>query len=129
MYTVYAIRCKINGKIYIGCTSDFSDRVKQHFSDLRHQQKTYRIPGKDERGPTDWQKDYNQYGVDAFESYVIETDIPADKRKRAEFEWINEYKSNDSRYGYNIKPVMSLYSNINLVPGLPPKPWETDPTE
>ena len=103
MYTVYGIRCKENGKIYIGCTCrQVEERITAHFNELRRRGKTYRN-SKGERELTPWQIDFNQFGEDAFEFYILEKDVSEDNHRETETNWIEEYRSYDKRYGYNVK--------------------------
>jgi predicted GIY-YIG superfamily endonuclease len=39
-YTIYAIRCKTTQRIYIGCSYNVEQRVKQHYTELRNGEKT-----------------------------------------------------------------------------------------
>lgn len=128
MYQVYAIRCKENGRLYIGCTSSLQTRLRTHFGELRRQTKTYRWVdenGNADRGPTLWQLDYNKFGESAFECYVLEDNIEESNRKERELYWIEEYKSWNPEYGYNIRrdPKKS-YIFKPIAKGLPPKPFE-----
>lgn len=119
-YQVYAVRCIKNGKIYIGCTKsgNLIQRFTTHLQELRNQRKTVSI-GKIGRGPSAWQKDYNKYGVNAFEFFLVEDDIPAELKADRENYWINEYRSCEQEYGYNIRrnnPVVPITYKRELPP-------------
>lgn len=73
---IYAIRCKENGKVYIGRTYRLDVRIREHFLALRK--------GKTDKLNTTYKKsgfqaDYNKYGEDAFEVYIIEQDVPPER--------------------------------------------------
>lgn len=120
MYSVYAIRCKETGKIYIGCTKYPEDRIKQHFRELSRKQKTVK-DGKF-RVPSAWQLDYDKYGESAFEFYLLESNISEEARFSREIFWIEEYKAFDSRYGYNTARYKSASISFTFINGKPPKP-------
>lgn len=88
--TAYRIVCFRNGRVYVGITVDFEKRRSQHLSNLRG--------GKHNR---EIQKDYNEFGEDAFYFEILEKDIPRKKRNQVEDKWMRFYKSYD--VGYNIE--------------------------
>lgn len=47
------------------------------------------------------QKDYDKYGEDSFKVYIIEENVPPERVKEREAYWIEKYRSDDVRYGYN----------------------------
>lgn len=62
---IYGIRCRLNGKIYIGSTNDVISRVKQHLIYLNHTN-----PGL--------QSDMSKLGIQNFTFYVFKiVDIPS----------------------------------------------------
>lgn len=122
MYQVYGIRCKENGKIYIGCTRNrLQQRFSQHFSELKRGNKTMLVSNGRKNSP--WQEDYNKYGIDAFELYLIEDNIPDEVHSEREEYWILEYKSYDERYGYN-RYVKTGQKQFKYSVQLPPKPFD-----
>lgn len=121
IYQVYGIRCKENGKIYIGCTKNkLQERFSQHLGELKRGIKTTRVGSQ--RVNSDWQEDFNKYGIDSFELYLIEDNIPDDKSLDREQYWMREYKSFDEKYGYNIK-WKSGVKKYEYFRALPPKPF------
>ena len=121
---IYAIRCKNNGKLYIGRTTDVKARYRQHLSELRRMEKTacHAPPTPSgARGPTEFQNDFIKYGEDAFEVYVLENEVPPDQRAEREGYWIKRYHSDEPEYGYNIICARRK-ADFPLVPGLPPEP-------
>ena len=98
------------------------NRFKEHFNQLRKREKTSYI-GRGERDFSIWQKDFDKYGEDSFEFYLIEDDIPENKHLEREAFWIHEYKSNDPQYGYNIH-VRKRVTEFKCLTELPPKSFE-----
>ena len=88
MAFIYIIKCKINNKVYVGCTEDINKRWWNHRTYLRngtHNSKKL-------------QEDWNKYGEDNFEFEVIQECEPKNKYELEEF-WINELNSFNE--GYN----------------------------
>lgn len=101
--SIYAIRCKENGKVYVGRTKDVALRMRNHFSEMARGRKGYyenRVWHKSE-----FQKDYEKYGESGFEVYVLETNVPYPDSIARELYWINEYKAFCPQFGYNRKTV------------------------
>ena len=99
--TIYAIRCKKTSRVYIGRTYRLEFRIKEHFRELRKGQKTFYSYEKFERHPSNFQKDYNKYGEESFEVYILEENVPPEKCKEKEASWIEIYHSTNPLYGYN----------------------------
>ena len=76
----------------------------------------------EQRVNSKWQEDFNKYGINSFELYLIEDNIPDDISLEREQYWMREYKSFDEKYGYNIKwkSGVKMYEYIKA---LPPKPF------
>ena len=89
-YSVYAIICKVNKKIYIGRTTNIKQRINNHFDNLKGN--NHKI--------LDLQEDFNKYGIDNFEVYLLEEDIDYTDRKK-EYDYMREYNTFDKKYGYN----------------------------
>lgn len=115
---IYAIRCRRTGRVYIGRTYRLDQRIKEHFSELRRGLKSIcTYPG---RTVSQFQSDYNKYGEESFDVWVIERDVPPERCKEREAYWISEYNSADPRFGYNrldekLKPRIPPY-----IEGTPP---------
>jgi group I intron endonuclease len=65
---IYFIRNLINGKVYVGCTTDFATRTKNHITDLQansHHNKPL-------------QEDWNEYDESDFEFHLVESCHPDD---------------------------------------------------
>ena len=99
--TIYAIRCKENGRVYIGRTYRFEARIREHFYELRKGQKCCYSHDRTGRVKSLFQADYNRYGEKAFEVYILEENVSPEKCKEREAHWIAEYHSSDPLYGYN----------------------------
>ena len=119
-YTVYAIRCSITGRIYIGVTANVERRIKQHYKELVTEWKRTYVYGQKEYEPSLWQLDFNKYGKYVFGVYILESEIPYKRRLEREQFWIDEYMAYDPRYGYNTygRPPCSF----EILNGKPPKP-------
>lgn len=110
LYSVYAIRCKENNKVYIGVSRNPSARIEQHFSELRKGQKTETTNHTHRNHSNDlskWQKDFDKYGEDSFEVYILETNIAYLRAFEKEAFYIAMYDSANPSFGYN------LYSEHN----------------
>lgn len=99
--TIYTIRCRANGKVYIGRTCRLEKRVKEHFDELRKGQKTCCDYANRTRIKSHMQEDYDKYGKNAFEVYVLEEMVPPEKCKEREAHWIAQYNAAAPDYGYN----------------------------
>jgi len=89
---IYLIKNMVNGKGYVGSSSNIIPRRRCHFSELR-------------RGihhSSHLRNSANKYGVEKFEHYIIAL-CPIDKLIEKEKFYINYLKTNDSKYRYNIK--------------------------
>ena len=112
--TIYAIRCIKNGKVYIGRTQNFEQRIRQHWLDLQRGFK-----GK-MRDPS-FQDDFYIYGEEGFCVYILEKDVPPETANEREAFWIAEYRATNPLYGYN-KLNGDPAPTFAITPGLPPKP-------
>lgn len=92
--TIYSIKNRINGKIYIGQTTrKYSYRVTEHKKQsLIKKQKYYLY------------KSMNKYGIENFEFNTIVTEIKnLHLLNELEKHYIRIFNSNNSDYGYNVK--------------------------
>lgn len=89
---VYRIKCLINGKVYIGKSNDVKRRWREHKSRLK------RNNHENEKLQHDW----NKYGEDNFEFKLIENYDNEEFGIELEKKYINEYKSCDLNFGYNM---------------------------
>ncbi len=107
---VYAIRCLHNGKVYIGRTQDIKKRMNCHLNELK--------AGKKDGN---FQADFNRYGADGFEVYILESGISTCDVSGRETHWIREYDATNPRCGYNkfVKKEVSGFENVKYGP--PPK--------
>ena len=88
--TIYAIRCKNNGKLYIGKTTKLNERIQAHFSELKNGKHSVKA----------MIDDFNKYGKDGFEIYILEENVTYENRQK-EYEYMRMYNSFDEKYGYN----------------------------
>lgn len=88
---IYKIENRINGKVYIGQTSNLHKRKLEHFAALRrgnHCNKHLQFA-------------FNKYGEENFKFEVIETCPPSDRDAR-EIYWIDTLNATNDKIGYNI---------------------------
>ena len=109
--SIYAIRCKSTGKVYIGRSQDPYERARQHFQRLKR--------GDCECGAASFKDDFDKYGAADFELYILEKDVAPDKFREREGFWISKYRATDPRYGYN-KDTMKIVETFTVADGLPP---------
>lgn len=112
--TIYAIRCTHNGKVYIGRTQRFDQRIREHWLDLKR-------GFKGKMRDSSFQDDFDRYGTDGFNVYILEENVPPEMAEKRELHWISEYRATDPRYGYN-KLGGNSFPDFKIIPGLPPKP-------
>ena len=93
-------------------------------NDLRSGRKVIGKPVNGKRKKTAMQLDYEQYGEEAFEAFVLEENVPHSEGSRREHYWIEEYKATDPQYGYNIRHEKRPLKGIPIHKGLPPKPMK-----
>lgn len=118
MKSIYAIKCENTGRIYIGSSNKVESRIKQHMQELFLNKK--KSSALQTRGGSLWQLDFNEYGEQAFTAYVLEKDVPADRVEDAERDNILKYRSNETKYGYNVWPY--IQPKITISPGKPSVP-------
>lgn len=117
--TIYAIRCKENGRVYIGRTYRLEGRIKEHFNELRRIKKTTYESSK--HSLSQFQVDFNIYGESAFEVYVLEENVPPEDCRERESYWIAEYNSTNPEFGYNRLTERIIIDHIPINYGCPPK--------
>lgn len=88
---IYKITNIVNDKVYIGQSIDIERRMKSHFNSLR----------KNKHYNSYLQNSFNIHSEENFIFEIIELDIPKEELTMRENYWINHYKSNDSKFGYN----------------------------
>lgn len=89
---VYAIRSIKNGKVYVGSSISLEQRKQTHFTALR----------KNRHYRRELQEDWNTFGESGFRFETLEMCEPVD-RINLELAWINYFKSQNPRYGYNVR--------------------------
>ena len=112
-HTVYAMRCKENGRVYIGCTTGFKARVMTHLSELKNRKHSCAAV----------REDAEKYGVDGFEFYKLEEAPDFQTARAKEYEFIKMYRSKEPEYGYNIRHSRPMPALLGFIKdGLPPLP-------
>jgi len=113
-FTIYAIRCKTNEKLYIGRTTRLNERIKTHFCELKSGKHTLKA----------MVEDYKKYGRENFEVYILEENVPYSDRGK-EYEYMRKYNSFDEKYGYNKGDSKKKEINkIDYIYELPPNPYQ-----
>jgi group I intron endonuclease len=88
---IYIIKNNINGKVYVGSTVNFYDRIKKHRANLKN----------DKHHSIKLQRACNKYGFENLEFIIIEF-CGKDKLIESEQFWINHFDS--YHQGYNSTP-------------------------
>lgn len=110
--SIYAIRCKTNGKVYIGRSQNPSERMKQHLQCLKIGENC---------GTASFKEDFDKYGASDFEGYILESNVAPTRFREREAFWIGEYRATNPAYGYN-KDTMEVGLVMKIHKGLPPRP-------
>lgn len=90
---IYKITNTINGKIYIGRTSNFNRRYVQYLYDFENQ--------RSRSVNQHFLNSVNKYGLDNFEFEELYYCFTEDESLVLEIEFMNMYKSTNSEFGYN----------------------------
>jgi len=99
---IYQIRCKRNGKVYVGSTVNLSQRWTRHVYSLRRgNHKNIHL-----------QQAWNKYGKDSFEFSILEL-VPAAQLLVSEQKWIDQTRCTNRQVGFNIYPIASSPGNKN----------------
>lgn len=109
-YTIYAIQCTSNKKLYIGATKqELKERIQVHLSKLRKGKHSNKL----------LQKDFEKYGEDKFYFYELETEVPYENKDKEKF-YMNKYKTYIEENGYNkIDNYYRKGKEIKIIKGLP----------
>ena len=117
--TIYAIRCSANGKVYIGRTQDLERRMREHLNALRKGTKDIC-----RRVNCGFQADFDKYGESNFKLHILEGNVAQEDLRSRESYWIEEYRSSDPQYGYNLSSER-MVEGFEVVDGIPPKPVQS----
>lgn len=92
MATIYALKCLINGYVYIGCTSGkIAKRMREHRCLLN----------KGVHKSTKMQSDWKQYGQEQFAIIDLERlpiDAKLEDKRQAELKWMQIYEDKSVLY-------------------------------
>jgi len=110
LYTIYAIQCVDNKKIYIGATiQNLKSRLQTHLSLLRHKKHSNKL----------LQEDFNKYGESQFKFYELETEVPYINKDREKF-YMDKYKTYMIENGYNkLDKYYTKINDLNIIKGQP----------
>lgn len=90
---IYGIKNIVTKKIYIGQAEKFNKRLSKHLYDLRRQQHVN----------PHLQRAWNKHGENSFQCMEIELVENVLLLTEREQYWMDFYRSQDGRYGYNIR--------------------------
>ncbi len=102
MKVIYAIINLVNGKMYVGSTSNLSRRKTRHLLRLN----THHSPSL--------QHSYNKHSKENFKFIVLESLEKDEDMYKKEQIWMDRYKTYDKRYGYNISTTAIAPSRNDL---------------
>lgn len=92
---VYCIRCKVDGKVYVGASINIYNRIRQHVDCLRV---------KSKNSNRHLIEAWHTYGEDNFEYEVLENlGNQRELLREREYHWMIELKSTDRNFGYNLR--------------------------
>lgn len=114
-YTVYAIRCSKNGKMWVGVTSSLYTRIRSHMSELRSGRHSCK----------EMLDDYRKFGENEFRVFKLAEGIMHEDRLTEESKYMDMYRTRESEFGYNTrhrKPKECI--NKFMADGMPPLPIE-----
>lgn len=111
-FGIYGIYNIVSNKWYVGQTAD-----KKGFAG-RWSVKRRNLNNNNKKPNCYLQNAWNKYGENNFKFVVLEVLNVRDKSLLAKREgyWINHYKSNDRKYGYNIRKVSETNLGIKVGP-------------
>lgn len=89
---IYSIKNLVDGKIYIGQTTNLEIRKSAHFASLKRG-KHYNLY---------LQRAFAKYGEKNFEFHILE-EVSENMLDKKEREWIMRRKSNQNKFGYNLE--------------------------
>jgi group I intron endonuclease len=115
MIGIYKYENKLNGKIYIGQSTNINQRYKSHLNPSRQNLKNSLID-----------KAIQKYGIESFNFEILETfkNKNNDKLNQREIYWIEKY--NSFKKGYNLTKGGK---NFNITPKKGSNHYKYDPTE
>lgn len=94
---IYGIKNKVNGKLYVGSSSNIEQRWIQHRGMLN----------RSKHPSPHLQSAWNKYGANAFVFYVIEETDNVEMLAEIEQREINRFQSHLRDFGYNIRNIIS----------------------
>lgn len=99
LYTVYAIQCLGNGKVFIGSSMHPEAVIKNRLGSARSHAEYCKSRGI--KPNSDFAADFAKYGENAFAIHFLDVNLSVGDAEERKLFWIREYNSYDTRYGYN----------------------------
>jgi len=99
---IYGLYNTINGKWYVGQSVDLEKRKSGHFYRLRNGTHTNQH----------LQHSFAKYGCDSFEFRILE-EVPENMLDVRECAWIDFYKSDQSRFGFNLESGGNVNKHVS----------------
>ena len=88
---IYALRCLLTGKVYVGSAEVWLRRIREHRGGLRRKNHANRY----------LQSAWDKYGAENFISELLEACPKPDLKEREQW-WIDQLQSGNPKYGFNI---------------------------
>jgi len=101
---IYCILNTVNGKFYIGSTTNLWRRYKNHFNDL----------SKNQHHSVYLQRAFNKYGNEAFEFHVLEVVEKEEGIYLIEQKYLDFLKPYNRQIGYNVENHVSIRSKETI---------------
>lgn len=96
---IYVGKCLVNDRVYVGSSTDAVKRISRHKGDLK----------LNKHRNSYLQREYNLYGVDAFEWKVVENCRSREVLFSREQAWVDRLRAAHRSYGYNlIFPIVDM---------------------
>jgi group I intron endonuclease len=89
---VYVIENLVNGRKYVGSTTNLKRRLREHKTEL--------LKGNHKNSYL--QRSYNKYGKDNFKIYTVEIVVDFKDLTTCEAKWIGTFRTTENDYGYNL---------------------------
>jgi len=103
MKCIYAIINLVNGKKYIGSTSNFARRKQKHLSELK----------RNKHHSEHLQLSYNKHGKDNFVFVILQKLSSEEDMRKVEQLYLDKYQTYDNKIGYNMSTSSGFPKECN----------------